>query len=153
MSEDLPTLDRPRIANSGRSCFGQSLALALLFTNSTSLILASPAYGPSTMFEPGRTIFSVTSSAGSTPGDMNRTFLSRIVELALAFGARTWRFGFGFWLGWVGFERRVRKERVEGWVLIGGERGSDKKEVICRVRRRFLSNIVWVQERFYFVRL
>ena len=43
MREDLPTLERPRTANSGRSSLGQSLARALLLTNWTSLIRESPA--------------------------------------------------------------------------------------------------------------
>lgn len=71
MREDLPTLDRPRMANSGLSSLGQSRARALLLTNSTCLILASPAYGPTTMLDPGRIMSAVTSSR-ETPGGMKR---------------------------------------------------------------------------------
>ncbi|KAL8168334.1 hypothetical protein V2J09_009833 [Rumex salicifolius] len=74
ISEDLPTFDRPRTANSGRPSRGQSLGLVLLFMNSTSLILASPVNGPSTILDPGNTISSVMSSS-STPGGIYRTVL------------------------------------------------------------------------------
>ena len=40
ISEDFPTLDRPKIANSDSSSLGQYLAAPLLLTNSTSLIWA-----------------------------------------------------------------------------------------------------------------
>lgn len=72
ISDDFPTLERPKMAISGRSSLGQSRARALLLTNSTCLIWEWPAKGPITMLEPGSTISSVNSSI-STPGGMNRT--------------------------------------------------------------------------------
>lgn len=51
-SEDLPTLERPTRANSGRPSEGQSSVLTLLLTNSACEIWASLAYLASTIFEP-----------------------------------------------------------------------------------------------------
>lgn len=93
IKEDLPTFERPSIANSGRSSLGQSLGRILLPINWTSLTLASPAYGPNTMLEPGKIMSSVTSS-GSVPGGMKRTVLTDLAVSAIEiFGglvAETW---------------------------------------------------------------
>lgn len=75
--DDFPTLDLPKTANSGRrsGSLGQSLALALLLTNSTLFTFASPAYGPRTMLDRGSTI-SVDTSSTATPGGMKRAVLT-----------------------------------------------------------------------------
>ncbi|KAL0907256.1 hypothetical protein M5K25_025814 [Dendrobium thyrsiflorum] len=69
------TLDLPRIANSGRSSLGQSLAREMLFTKSACLICASPAYGPTIIFDTESAILTVTSPF-ATPGGMKRASLT-----------------------------------------------------------------------------
>lgn len=140
ISDDLPTFDRPNMANSGQSSLGQSLARLLLFTKSTSLTLASPASGPITIFDPGRTISSVTSS-GLSPGGTKSTFCTNREESESSPRLEA------FAAAWPEFGNRdieplnEREKENVGWSWEDGRLKSEEKSVL---NHRGLSFSIWV---------
>lgn len=153
MREDLPTLERPMMANSGRSSLGQSRARGLLFANSTSRIRASPAYGPTTMFDPGSTTISAAPASRGTPGGTKSAVITTpagAFDLGGAAAAAAAEEGSGRRAEKErGRRRRRRKQREEEEEEEGEGRGEARSRArVWRLKRgRSISILAVVRER------